>query len=415
MNAFCKLAGLAALGLASACTTNVLGNLEAEELGDLTFGEPERARYDAALDAACASTGGPTSLGVERFFRLPYLQQVTRRSAELLWTAADSASVAIEPAEGAAAALVPLAAAIDPGAPLPEGAQYQVSAGELSAGSIFCYQVHGDDGPWTELTGFRTAPRPGEPVRLAALGDLGKATPDQQALLEQLAELPIQATLLTGDLAYDSGTLPEFEAHFFAVYGELLAKIPFFPASGNHDIKSDDGAAFRQVFSLFDSGSDAGRERWYSFDWGDVHVAALDTEKVGPEQAAWLEADLAASDAPWKLVILHKPAYSSGKHGDTASVKEHFLPLFERHRVHLVLAGHDHNYERFHPIRGVTHVVTGGGGVGTRSVGSSPETAFAAEVIHFVYLEANGDTLTGWATDATGQVFDTFRIEGPHS
>jgi hypothetical protein len=348
---------------------------------------------------------------VERFFRLPYLQQVTRRSAELLWTAADSASVAIEPAEGAAAALVPLAAAIDPGAPLPEGAQYQVSAGELSAGSIFCYQVHGDDGPWTELTGFRTAPRPGEPVRLAALGDLGKATPDQQALLEQLAELPIQATLLTGDLAYDSGTLPEFEAHFFAVYGELLAKIPFFPASGNHDIKSDDGAAFRQVFSLFDSGSDAGRERWYSFDWGDVHVAALDTEKVGPEQAAWLEADLAASDAPWKLVILHKPAYSSGKHGDTASVKEHFLPLFERHRVHLVLAGHDHNYERFHPIRGVTHVVTGGGGVGTRSVGSSPETAFAAEVIHFVYLEANGDTLTGWATDATGQVFDTFRIE----
>ena len=51
---------------------------------------------------------------------------------------------------------------------------------------------------------------------------------------------------------------------------------------------------------LPDNGGPEGLERWYSFDWGQVHFVALDTEKVNDVQAEWLENDLATTSQPWK-------------------------------------------------------------------------------------------------------------------
>ena len=93
------------------------------------------------------------------------------------------------------------------------------------------------------------------------------------------------------------------------------------------------------------------------------------------------------------------------------SVADEIRDIFEKHGVQLTLWGHDHNYERTNTIGGVTYVVTGGGGTGTRNVGSSSFTAFSAEVSHFVYLETVGDELRLWAIDATGQTFDTAIIQ----
>ena len=67
-------------------------------------------------------------------------------------------------------------------------------------------------------------------------------------------------------------------------------------------------------------------ERYYSFDWGDIHVVALDTNCIVPMNAnemgcdaatmvAWMEADLAATKAPWKIVTMHRPALATGKYG----------------------------------------------------------------------------------------------------
>ena len=86
------------------------------------------------------------------------------------------------------------------------------------------------------------------------------------------------------------------------------------------------------------------------------------------------------------------------------------MPILEKHKVPLVLNGHDHDYERTTPQNGVTYVVTGGGGVGVRPVGTSSFTAFSDAVIHFVYVTVAGNELALHAIDGLGQEFDSLVI-----
>lgn len=218
--------------------------------------------------------------------------------------------------------------------------------------------------------------------------------------------VPYDLIVHTGDLAYDNATITELDNNVFAVYEDLLRNVALMPAAGNHEYDTMQGAPFREVFALpGDSG-----ERWYSFDWGRVHFAALDTESSYATQVAWLDRDLAGTALPWKVVYLHRPPYSSGTHGSDTTLRSALAPVLERHRVQLVLAGHDHDYERIIPQRGVHYIVTGGGGVGTRGVGRSSFTAFSDDVIHFVYAEASADELVVHAIDATGTEFDSVAI-----
>ncbi len=153
-----------------------------------------------------------------------------------------------------------------------------------------------------------------------------------------------------------------------------------------------------------------GDERWYSYDWGRIHFVALDTEASYSRQAAWLDADLAATTLPWKVVYFHRPPYSSGQHGSDTSLRNALEPIFEKHGVQLVLAGHDHDYERMLPQPRIQYVVTGGGGIGTRPVGSSGFTAFSDAVIHFVYVESTVDEMVLHAIDGAGAEFDAVVI-----
>jgi hypothetical protein len=196
----------------------------------------------------------------------------------------------------------------------------------------------------------------------------------------------------------------------FGVYSRLFRSFSFWPASGNHDYSAAGAAAFRQVFMLPDNGVPDRAERWYSFNWGDVHFVALDTELIGEQQADWLEADLAHNELPWTVAYGHRPPYSSGEHGSNMAFRSSFGPVLERHHVQLVLSGHDHDYERTKAINGVTYVVTGAGGKSTRSVGTSSFTEFSEDVTHFVYADVEGSSMTLHAIDGTGREFDSALI-----
>jgi 3',5'-cyclic AMP phosphodiesterase CpdA len=141
-----------------------------------------------------------------------------------------------------------------------------------------------------------------------------------------------------------------------------------------------------------------------------VHFVALDTEADYSEQMKWLERDLAANPLPWKVIYMHRPPYSSGAHGSDTTLRNKLAPLLKKYGVQLVLSGHDHDYERMKPQDGTAFVVTGGGGVGTKSVGKSSFTAFSEDVIHFVYVEVTADELTLHAIDATGRKFDSMVV-----
>ena len=151
---------------------------------------------------------------------------------------------------------------------------------------------------------------------------------------------------------------------------------------------------------------------YYDFHWGDTHFIALDsTNASDPNQMAWLTQTLSASTSLWKIVYFHHPAYSSGFYGGYRYIQENFVPLFEKYKVDLVINGHDHDYERTQPINGITYLVTGGGGAGSRPVGRSNFTAFSAAVHHIVKGQMAGNTLTLNAIDSKGAVFDSVTLK----
>jgi sarcosine oxidase gamma subunit len=410
------MVSLAVAVVCAACDSNKAGNIAATTRGDLSHALGERTPAMAGRWTGCfadTAPGADAAQGPSPLARRPYLQELTDRSLQVVWTAegpmADVRVLVTHP-DGTPAAAA--AAARDASARPPQGAsQWTASVVGLEPDTAYCYQLRSGTAALARGT-FRTAPAAGsdQAVRFVAFGDSGNGGSDQRAVLQQLGTVPFDLMLHLGDIAYESGTRVQLESYFFDVYADLLENFAVFPASGNHEYGSDDAAPFREAFVLPENGGPEGRERWYSYDWGDVHFVALDTERVGPVQARWLDDDLTATRQPWTIVYQHRPAFSSGEHGSDAAVQQQLVPVFVRHHVPLVLAGHDHDYERTVPLDGVTYVVSGGGGRGTRQVGRSPFTAFSEAVCHFIYVTVTRDELTVHAIDGTGQEFDSLQI-----
>jgi acid phosphatase type 7 len=389
----------------TACESNQSGRLSAVAGG--TEPPAQRSSPVEALRAACDDGKSPIGDGV--LVRPPYLQQVTASSAMFGWVMRHGDGGRVEIASADRIPVATVAGEAQTSSLRAAGEhQWWARVEGLAPDTVYCYTVWAGGDQLTAPTGFRTAPSPDDPrpLRFLAFGDSGGGGADQYALADQMHTVAYDLMVHTGDLAYDSGTITAFDDNVFGVYADLLSSIPLFPAAGNHEYDTMQGAPFREVFALpGDSG-----EKWYSFDWGRVHFVALDTEADYAKQARWLDADLAASALPWKVVYLHKPPYSSGTHGSDTSLRTALAPVLQRHGVQLVLAGHDHNYERMIPQEGITYVVTGGGGVGTRGVGRSSFTAFSVEVIHFVYAEVTVDEMTLHAIDGMGVEFDSVTI-----
>jgi PKD repeat protein len=183
-----------------------------------------------------------------------------------------------------------------------------------------------------------------------------------------------------------------------------------FPALGNHEGHAP------LYYSLFSTpaGGGTGGEQWYSFDYGNAHFIALDTDydySLGSAQYNWLVRDLQATQADWSFVFTHYSPFSSGPHGGSANEQQLLVPLFEQYEVDMVFAGHDHLYERSFR-NGVYYIVTGGGGAPLYSCGttSNPLSQFCRPVHHYCTVDINGGTATFTARDSTGAAFDTLTI-----
>jgi hypothetical protein len=193
--------------------------------------------------------------------------------------------------------------------------------------------------------------------------------------------------LMLGDNAYKHGTLMEYQDALFDMFASPLRNTFAWPVIGNHDRRAltAGGGPYFDLFTLPADGESggvaSGTEYYYSFDFGDIHFVALYGAKEGlgarSPQLDWLERDLAASGAEWKIAFLHIPPYSTGEHDSDRverqiNVRENALPILERHGVDLVLTGHSHGYQRSFLIRGhwgpstswdpSVHLVDGGDG-----------------------------------------------------
>lgn len=376
---------------------------------------------------ACGS-GELTSAGGRHLSRSPYVQSVTQSGGSIAFAAWPDPAYHVEVTTPEGEVVASAKAAF---AGLPERRDellaarerqqsaeaipprdYYVQRADLSGlepGTVYCYQLIGPGGPHTERAPLATAPAPGseDPIELVVLGDSGSGNAAQKAIAQRLEEHPFELMIFLGDIAYTDGTPAELEAHFFEIYDPFLRFVPAYAVLGNHEYRTADGRYFVRDFVL------PGNERYYSFDWGDVHFVALDTNRITGEQAAWLERDLAASDSRWTVAFGHHPPYSNAWRGPNRRFRRILAPILERHGVDLVLSGHEHHYERFAP-RGNTHyLVSGGGGGRLTKVGSGPSTVARAAVHHFLAITIDAERITVRAIDIEGRVFDELAIEKP--
>jgi 3',5'-cyclic AMP phosphodiesterase CpdA len=95
----------------------------------------------------------------------------------------------------------------------------------------------------------------------------------------------------------------------------------------------------------------------YSFTYADTFLAVLDSTLAVTDpakarlQADWLDAELARTRATWRLVMFHHPVYASHPSRESPSWRDLLVPILDKHRVELVLQGHDHAYLRTEPLR----------------------------------------------------------------
>ncbi len=256
--------------------------------------------------------------------------------------------------------------------------EHEVIVSNLSPATKYFYSV----GSTTQtLAGndanhyFVTAPVAGTtaPTRIWVLGDSGTANANAQAVRN--AYLSFTGTthtnlwLMLGDNAYENGTDSEYQAAVFNMYPTILRQSVLWPALGNHDTaQSATPPASLPYFAMFTlptaaqaGGIASGTEKYYSFDYANIHFICLDSmtsdRSANGPMATWLRADLASTTRQWTIAFWHHPPYSKGSHdSDTESnlvqMRQNFLPILEDAGVDLVLTGHSHSYERSFLIDG---------------------------------------------------------------
>jgi 3',5'-cyclic AMP phosphodiesterase CpdA len=287
---------------------------------------------------------------------------------------------------------------------------YHAKLGGLQADFAYLYgAMH--DGAEPEFATFRTSPRGRAPFTFTSFGDqgtptLGKkfvppagvairnppyvsdnlgspAAGDTTLGVERLKPL---FHLFNGDLCY--ANLAEDRVRtwwdFWENNSRSARKRPWMPSAGNHENELGNGLIGYQAYQTYFSVPEAvgqtevTRGLWYAFTAGSMRVISIANDDICYQdggnsyvrgysqgaQKAWLENELAAArndhDVDWVVVCMHQVAISTADmfNGADLGIREEWLPLFDKYGVDLVVCGHEHHYERSHPIRGRESNVT---------------------------------------------------------
>jgi len=251
--------------------------------------------------------------------------------------------------------------ALPENAGLGTGHYHSVRFDDLQPDTLYAYRVQGGGGAWSEWFHARTAPESGA-FRFIYLGD---AQNDILSHWSRTVRAAFQAApdarfvLHAGDLVNQASRDLEW-AEWFKASGFIHGMIPAIPVAGNHEyanLGASPETAQRSLSILWrpqfrlpveESLPENLQETVYDVRYNrDLHVFILDTNSPELEvQARWLDAELTRSDAKWRIVSMHHPAFSSGEGRDNRQRREAFLPIFLKHRVDFVLQGHDHTYGR---------------------------------------------------------------------
>src|SRR5215468_7317133 len=282
---------------------------------------------------------------------------------------------------------------------------YHAHLDNLQPDTQYVYEVLNDGAAPVGGT-FRTGPADrSRSFRFTSFGDqavpmkigagLGPWTVNAGYIVPAVEALDPLFHLFNGDLCYanvSDDPVATWTA-FFANDTRSAANRPWMPAAGNHENEVGNGPqgylSYQTRFALPDNGSADFRGNWYAFTVGSIRIISLNNDDVclqdgafsafrrdnvpnyaangdnpyingysSGQQRAWLEKELAAAsrsgDIDWIIVCMHQVAMSSAHfNGADLGIRQNWLPLFDKYGVDLVVAGHEHHFERSFPVRGV--------------------------------------------------------------
>ena len=281
---------------------------------------------------------------------------------------------------------------------------YHAKIGRLRADSSYLYGAF-HDGAEPEFGTFRTSPRGRAQFTFTSFGDQGTPTLGKKYLPPAGVTIPnppyvndnrgspaagdttlgverLQPLfhLFNGDLCYADLANDRVRTwwDFWENNSRSARKRPWMPSAGNHENELGNGPigyqAYQTYFSVPASASqtDVTRGLWYAFTAGSVRVISIANDDVAYQdggnsyvrgyssgaQKAWLETELSAArrdhDVDWIVGCMHQVAISTADmfNGADLGIREEWVPLFDKYGVDLVVCGHEHHYERSHPIRG---------------------------------------------------------------
>lgn len=153
-----------------------------------------------------------------------------------------------------------------------------------------------------------------------------------------------------GDNTYPVGRPEEFNDCYDLTWGQFKSRT--LPSPGNHDYGMPLALGY---YNYFDEQAGPQRRGYYRKTAGSWQLFSLNSNLEGvqmQEQLAWLKEELKANKAKCTLAFWHHPFISSGGHGDNDVMHDAWKMLAEA-KADIVLASHDHNYERLAPLNAV--------------------------------------------------------------
>ena len=208
------------------------------------------------------------------------------------------------------------------------------------------------------------------PNVLVGAGDIADCTRNQDSLTANLMDTIPGTVFADGDNAYPDGSSTVYKNCYNPTWGRFKSRTK--PVPGNHDYLTAGAAGY---FNYFGSLAGPSGKGYYSYDLGNWHVVALNSNiamNVGSAQEVWLKADLAKSTKQCTVAYWHHPLFSSGNEGAHIETAPLWQDLYNA-GAELVIVGHDHDYERFAPQStngvadtafGIREIVAGTGGGG---------------------------------------------------
>ena len=234
----------------------------------------------------------------------------------------------------------------------------------LPIGEEIEYRVGTQGSDMTEWYNFTTIDPSATHFEWISIADHGDSSEGMDVSEAIIADTTAQMVTISGDISYADGEQTAWD-NWFNFQQESMTVIPWLTAVGNHE--NEPGYEFAPYEHRFDSDQQIESEIfWYSRNVPGVHMVFMSTEHdyaPGSTQYSWLEQDLSSVNrdvTPFVIVYGHKPMYSSNSyHGSEVELRDSLEAMYVAQGVDLVIAGHDHFYERTWPVSSETVMDTG--------------------------------------------------------